>query len=906
MSVIQVARTLANSAQPAQGAIGGVFSNIGLKGKIFAGTVAPLALLVVLGVVTMTSVASIVETNRWVEHTHNVLSDADGIVATAVDMETGMRGYLLAGKEDFLAPYESVEAQTYAGISALQETVSDNPGQVERLAEVERILREWQEKVIEPTIALRAEIGDAETMNDMAALVGEARGKVYFDAFREQIATFIGREATLLEQRRAEFASAQKGGGEALAAIQQSAGWVDHTYEVLAASARIVAAAVDMETGMRGFLLAGENDFLEPYNAGKEAIFNELAALKQTVSDNPPQVARLEEAEATIGEWMELVAEPAIMLRRRVETGSASLQDVDAYVSRKAGKTYFDGFRTIMTEFSGIEADLIGQRQADADAAEAKAQSLIAVMEENERWVTHTYGVIEQANSILSAAVDMETGMRGYLLAGKEDFLAPYNSGKGQFLSLVDGLQETVSDNAEQVALLDEVRGTIASWQTDVTEPTIALRRKIGSAKTMDDMADLIGEARGKQYFDTFRGLMAEFRAEEQGLMASRQEANSENVSWTQAAIWICMLGGLAFGAFLAWLVGNGIARPVIGMTGAMNKLAGGDKTVVVPGAGRSDEIGEMAAAVDVFKANMIEAERLAEVQRGEQEERERRARSVDELTQNFDGKIGGILDTVSGAAGALEQTATSMSSTAEETSQQAVSASAASEEASVNVQTVAAAAEQLSNSIVEIGQQVGKSTNIARTAVTEAQRTHDTVQGLVDAAKQIGEVVSLITAIAEQTNLLALNATIEAARAGDAGKGFAVVASEVKNLANQTARATEEIGGQIGTVQAATEDAAAAIEGIGKTIGEINEIAASIAAAVEEQQASTSEIARNVEQAAAGTSEVSANIVNVEQAAGETGSAASQVLGASQDLAKQSDDLKTVVDKFLADVRAV
>jgi len=594
------------------------------------------------------------------------------------------------------------------------------------------------------------------------------------------------------------------------------------------------------------------------------------------------------------------------MLRRRVETGSASLQDVDAYVSRKAGKTYFDGFRTIMTEFSGIEADLIGQRQADADAAEAKAQSLIAVMEENERWVTHTYGVIEQANSILSAAVDMETGMRGYLLAGKEDFLAPYNSGKGQFLSLVDGLQETVSDNAEQVALLDEVRGTIASWQTDVTEPTIALRRKIGSAKTMDDMADLIGEARGKQYFDTFRGLMAEFRAEEQGLMASRQEANSENVSWTQAAIWICMLGGLAFGAFLAWLVGNGIARPVIGMTGAMNKLAGGDKTVVVPGAGRSDEIGEMAAAVDVFKANMIEAERLAEVQRGEQEERERRARSVDELTQNFDGKIGGILDTVSGAAGALEQTATSMSSTAEETSQQAVSASAASEEASVNVQTVAAAAEQLSNSIVEIGQQVGKSTNIARTAVTEAQRTHDTVQGLVDAAKQIGEVVSLITAIAEQTNLLALNATIEAARAGDAGKGFAVVASEVKNLANQTARATEEIGGQIGTVQAATEDAAAAIEGIGKTIGEINEIAASIAAAVEEQQASTSEIARNVEQAAAGTSEVSANIVNVEQAAGETGSAASQVLGASQDLAKQSDDLKTVVDKFLADVRAV
>ena len=894
-----------SQASGVPGAKGGLFSNIRLKGKIFSGTVAPLALLVVLGIVTLTSVNSIVETNGWVEHTHKVLGDADAIVSSAVDMETGMRGYLLAGQDGFLDPYRGGEEKTYAGIAALQETVSDNPAQVERLAEVESILREWQSEVTEPTIALRTEIGDAETMNDMASIVGEARGKVFFDAFREQIATFIGREAALLENRRAEFASAQEGVGEALAAIQRSAGWVDHTHEVLAASARIVAAAVDMETGMRGFLLAGDNDFLAPYNAGKEAIFNELGALKETVSDNPPQVARLEEAESTISEWLERVAEPAITLRRRVETGSASLQDVDAYVSRKAGKTYFDGFRAIMAEFSGIEAELIGQRQADAGAAEAEAQSLIAVMEENERWVTHTYAVIAQANAILSAAVDMETGMRGYLLAGKEDFLAPYNSGKAQFLSLVADLQETVSDNGEQVALLDEARGTIASWQTDVTEPTIALRRKIGSAKTMDDMADLIGEARGKQYFDAFRGLMAEFRAEEQGLMATRQDDNAANVSWTQAAIWICMLGGLAFGAFLAWLVGNGIARPVIGMTGAMNKLARGDKTVEVPGAGRSDEIGEMAAAVDVFKANMIEADRLAEVQRHEQEERERRARSVDELTQGFDGKIGGILDTVSGAAGALEQTATSMSSTAEETSQQATSASAASEEAAVNVQTVAAAAEQLSNSIVEIGQQVGRSTNIAGNAVSEAQRTHDTVQGLVDAAKQIGEVVSLITAIAEQTNLLALNATIEAARAGDAGKGFAVVASEVKNLANQTAKATEEIGSQIGNVQAATEDAAGAIEGIGKTIGEINEIAASIAAAVEEQQASTSEIARNVEQAAAGTTEVSANIVNVEQAATETGSAASQVLGASQDLAQQSDDLKTVVDKFLSDVRA-
>ena len=212
-----------------------------------------MILLLILGGVSVYSINSIVDAQERVDHTYVVLGEAATIVSSAVDMETGMRGYLLAGQEGFLAPYQGGETATYAGIAELSETVNDNSAQVERLAEVERILREWQEKVTELTVELRRQIGDVQTMNDMAHLVGEARGKVYFDKFREQIATFIEREATLLGTRRNDFLSAEKQVGEDLGLVEDSVGWVDHTHEVLASAALLLAHAVDMETGMRGY-----------------------------------------------------------------------------------------------------------------------------------------------------------------------------------------------------------------------------------------------------------------------------------------------------------------------------------------------------------------------------------------------------------------------------------------------------------------------------------------------------------------------------------------------------------------------------------------------------------------------------------------------------------------------------
>ncbi|MPY71919.1 MAG: HAMP domain-containing protein [Alphaproteobacteria bacterium] len=387
--------------------------------------------------------------------------------------------------------------------------------------------------------------------------------------------------------------------------------------------------------------------------------------------------------------------------------------------------------------------------------------------------------------------------------------------------------------------------------------------------------------------------------------------------------------------AVVGFLITRRFARPIGAMTRTMTLLADGDREAEVPARDRGDEIGEMARAVQVFKESMIENERLqaeqaaaekraleeeqrrAEEQRGAEERAEAGRRAAEEkaaadrraamlqLADEFETSVGGVIETLGGAAREMEASAQTMSSTAEQTSQQSSAAASATEEATASVQAVAGAAEELAVTVQEVGRQVEESAKIAGTAASEAEHTNAKVQGLADAASKIGEVVNLINDIASQTNLLALNATIEAARAGDAGKGFAVVASEVKSLANQTAKATEEIAGQIGDIQAATSDAVAAIASISQTIGQVNEIAATITTAVEQQGSATREIAANVQQAAQGTQEITNNIVQVNTAASETGSASTQVLAAAGELAKQGDGLRSRIARFLEDVRA-
>jgi methyl-accepting chemotaxis protein len=356
----------------------------------------------------------------------------------------------------------------------------------------------------------------------------------------------------------------------------------------------------------------------------------------------------------------------------------------------------------------------------------------------------------------------------------------------------------------------------------------------------------------------------------------------------------------------IAWLITRSVVKPLSSLRARMASLSTGELDAPVSHTDRSDEIGQMARTVQVFRDAMIETNRLREEQ-AVVEQRQSQQRKIDMncLADQFESEVGEIITLVSIAADQIEASSTTLSKTADTVEEVSQRASSASGEASANVHSVAAASEELASSVSEISRQVGTSARIAGEAVEQARKTDARISQLSQAAARIGDVVDLIQTIAGQTNLLALNATIEAARAGAAGKGFAVVAAEVKTLAEQTAKATGEISQQIADIQSATEDSVTAIKEIGATIGRISEISSVIAAAVEEQGAATQEISRNVQRAADGTSQVAASISDVQRGASETGGASSQVLSAAQSLSNESNRLKREVAKFMDSVRA-
>jgi methyl-accepting chemotaxis protein len=362
----------------------------------------------------------------------------------------------------------------------------------------------------------------------------------------------------------------------------------------------------------------------------------------------------------------------------------------------------------------------------------------------------------------------------------------------------------------------------------------------------------------------------------------------------------------LAGAVLLAFLLGRGLSRPLAAITAVMNQLSSGDTDVTIPGGDRKDELGTMAATVDVFRRNMIEASLLRESQEAAKQQTEIEKKALQrQMADRFEADVKSVVGAVAKATQDMQRVAGEITTSVNDTSSQAAAAAAASEAASASVGTVAAATEELASSVAEIGRQVTHSSDVADNAVVKAGQTTEMVGSLSAAGEKIGDVLRLIGAIASQTNLLALNATIEAARAGDAGRGFAVVASEVKELASQTAKATEEIAGQVAAIQSATGDCVTAIGGISDTIREISGIATTIAAAVEEQDSATREIARSVQQAAAGTSEVSVNVAGASQAADQSRALADNVLVASGELSQHAAALFKSVDTFLAGLRA-
>ena len=504
-----------------------------------------------------------------------------------------------------------------------------------------------------------------------------------------------------------------------------------------------------------------------------------------------------------------------------------------------------------------------------------------------------TLAAVTMASKKVAALFQTATALVNTFVVNSDQSIATGALARLKFVEAA--LKAIPADEPKVAQAVKDASGYLEDYRKSVT-------KLVDNAKELDELSI--------EMADSTVAIMKASNAMKAELLADQQRLDSESgaiISETQRLIVLLAFGGFLLGGVLALLLGSGMSRPMIAMCKAMRELAGGNFDVVLPGLGRRDELGEMAAAVEEFKVQAIaKAERDAAAldEQNKAAAAGRRAELI-RFADEFEAAVGSIVANVSASAVQLEASAGTLTRTAETTQDLSGQVAGASEQASSNMQSVAAATEELSSSVDEIGRQAQESNRIAEAAVLQAQQTDGRIGKLSRAAQEIGDVVKLITAIAEQTNLLALNATIEAARAGDAGRGFAVVASEVKSLASQTAKATDEISTHIAGMQGATQESVAAIKEIGGTIGQISTIASAIASAVEEQSSATQEIARSVQNVAEGTSEAAVNIMEVNRGAAETGAASANVLDAARSLSSESTRLREELDRFMSNIRA-
>ena len=514
---------------------------------------------------------------------------------------------------------------------------------------------------------------------------------------------------------------------------------------------------------------------------------------------------------------------------------------------------------------------------------------------------THWLPSVRWIGEMRTQSARLRAVLRDHLVATdaeRADVDKNLDARKSDFEKAAKSYRPLVSSSTEQ-ELADQLD---RQWQEFIAAAaevrTFAVKGDLAQAKQINaDKVVPVGRAMDK----TLTGLV-DFN--DKGAETAGQSADAtywRAVYLTSAILLFAMIFGIGAAAF----VSQDIRRGIGSILKPMGRLVDGELTVDIPHQGETTEIGQIAAGLQTFKDALIAKKASDGAADAEKALNLARAQRISAATTDFEAMVGEMVGSLAGASTELEASATTLSSTADHAQGLATMVAAASEEASTNVQSVASATEELSSSINEISRQVQESARMASTAVDEAGATNGRVEQLAKAASRIGDVVELINAIAGQTNLLALNATIEAARAGEAGRGFAVVAAEVKALADQTAKATNEIGQQVIDIQAATKESVGAIKEISGTIEKLSEISSAIAAAVEQQGAATQEISRNVQQAAQGTHQVSSHVADVQRGAGETGHASSQVLSAAQSVASESVRLKSQVEKFLSAVRA-
>ncbi len=498
-------------------------------------------------------------------------------------------------------------------------------------------------------------------------------------------------------------------------------------------------------------------------------------------------------------------------------------------------------------------------------------------------------------------AVGQSASIKELLLSGDRSAIDRFNASAESFDASAQTLLSALSEGSEALPLVRRYVAVNQEWRDTAAKQINLMRQPL----TVDEARIMESNGAGRTYVASMTAIFDELSAMGQAIMDDARASQDRVFLTVDISAAASAALGIIVAALAYFTLTGGIATPIREMTGVMGEMAAGRHGVTVPGAGRGDEVGHMAAAVEVFRQNMVENERLQAEAAAKQQAELDRAQALRAITQAFESDAQSMTEAVAAAATELEGTAQSLSTIAEQSTQRATAVATASEETSANVQTVATASTELSSSISEISHQVSNANHLATSALTDAESTQGEVRALDEAVQRIGTVVTLIQEIAEQTNLLALNATIESARAGDAGKGFAVVASEVKNLAGQTGKATEEIASQIQAVQDRTRTAVDAIAQIVTRVHDVQEVAAAVAAAVEEQDSATKEISRNVEEVANAANQVNMNISGVREAAAETGESSNEVLVTARGLSGQAEGLKTRVETFLRDVRS-
>ncbi len=887
------------------------FQHMRLRNKLLSGFALPAVLTVALSALILFSLNRLENASKWVAHTHVAINYGDMLLSSMVDTETGLRGYLIAGDEVFLAPYYDGQQVFNETLDKALKHVRDNPVQIERLERIRDLKKAWLSDHAYPAIALRKKVNEgAQVAERFRIMSARTDGKQAFDAFRADIA-----------QLEKLFAEAE-------------------APEMQASLKAMLMAMINQETGQRGFLLTGLEESLEPYVQGEKDLKRHAAQLKRLL-DRPPAgldvaTARKELADALslASQWRSVAAQPEIEIRREKNQYPQTISDVAEFIGRGLGKQSMDELRVVVDAFTSEEETLIVERTTEAEHVSAMSQvtaivgGLIALLSSIVIVMLITRSVSRQLGTEPGKMRDIaEAIARGDLsqdLSSAKPATGVYAAMQRMQANLLERKEQDQKTAAEMTRVTEALNNASAAVLVADANGEVIYQNHAGARlfeTAQSQMSKVLpGFSAAQVVGSTLQTFYKSGGATSAELLALHGPLQQDTVfgDLTLRQIYSPILddAGQRLGVVVEWLDRTEQLVVEQQIEGLVDSALAGDlsqRLDLEDKEGFFRMLGErMNALVSVCDSVVSDTVRVFEAlsrcdltqtvssdyQGAFGDLRDHANSTVVQLTKVI-GKVKVDAATLDSASRQLKTLNSQMYDTAQMSSDQARTVSAATEQITANITGVASAATQMSASINEIARNSSDASRIAAQAVTLAESTESTVRQLSVSSSGIGAVVKVINSIAEQTNLLALNATIEAARAGDAGKGFAVVANEVKELAKETAKATEEIENRIAAIQTDSESAVAEIGGIDKIIRDINDIQGVISTAVEEQSSVTQLISRSVNEAADGSSEIASSSVKAVEGAKLSLESTDEAQRSTRDLAQLAGELRGMVDEF-------